>query len=134
MEILLTVTYKFNQDKEGITMKNGFRYHCEIGIVDWFFGSMTKEEIINSYQDELEAVGCSGNTEEFANDINFKEKSIISTIQAEQDEDPFIIRYFVTPAISGLSMEVSAVVKISNNGSTFLFTNNELLLAMYSDL
>ena len=108
-------------------MKHEFRYHKELGIIDWFFGTLTKDELIKAYKEDFEASGLSA----FVKEMDEKELGIISTIQAEENEAPHTIRYFVIPDFSGFIMEVSAVAKISNNGSTYLFTDNEQLMDMY---
>lgn len=80
-------------------MKHEFQFHKELGIIDWFFGTLTKDELINAYQQEgFEASDLSA----FVKEMDEKELGIISTIQAEEDETPYTIRYFVIPDFSVL--------------------------------
>jgi len=110
-----------------------YAFHKELGIIDWFFGTHTLDELIGSYKEECEAYGSHEDIVSFSTKLKEKEKALIETIELEQNEKPHIIRYFVTPNFSGMTMDVSVVAKIDNNGSTYIFTDNPWLFDMYTE-
>lgn len=112
-------------------MNSFFEYHGEFGIIDWFFGTMTKDELLASYR----SIACGREYEKALDDLtsslDAKEQYIIRTINAEQKEKPHTIRYFCIPDFDNLTTTISAVAKISNNGTTYLFTDDKDLYDMY---
>jgi len=103
------------------------------GPVDFWEGCMTAEELllnICSYRGYLaippfDVVGFDSLEEERLNiskKLAFVEHAILESFYS--DEKPHTIRFFAIPDPSNGNTEICCVAKVSNNGITFVFTNN----------
>lgn len=90
-------------------------YYAEVGIVDFFNLTMTKNEILKKL--------ASGDSGFNANEqMEVIEKGIIDLIYKNTGEHPHTIRYFVMPDVDYGDFQVCIIAKIINNGSTFVFS------------
>lgn len=109
-------------------------YYICSGIIDFFCFTLTKEEVKKNYVYEIAFTSPTyEEIIEFEEKLDKLEKDIINTIYKEQKEYPYIIRYFGLPNFDQLKVELCAVAKISNNGSTYIFSEDKSFIERYSD-
>lgn len=109
-------------------------YYIRGGIIDWFSFTLSKEETYKSY-----VYNSRFNVPDFQHLVNFEkelndlEKKIRQTIFKEENEYPITIRYFGVPNFDYLEVELCAIAKVENNGSTYAFSENKEFLELYND-
>jgi hypothetical protein len=115
-------------------MEYELKYMLPTGIIDFFHGSIDKNELAanairNLYPEEESTL------ESELRLIETMEEGIKAAILKNRfgRELPHTIRYFSIPNFDNLEMELCAIAKIDNNGQTFLFTNNNKFLKLYSE-
>lgn len=104
--------------KGGKLMEKDFKYVIDGSPIDYFYTTLSKEDLIQAYRNEY---CCSG---EFVENLNANYDFIVSTVERLGHEKPHTVRYFSIPRYGWCDMELCAVAKIDNNGTTFMFTNN----------
>ncbi|MDU2749508.1 MAG: hypothetical protein E7B96_13715 [Clostridium perfringens] len=92
------------------------RYYAEVGIIDFFDGTMTISEIMSRFSEndlyDSEALrGCENEIKELIYDIS--------------NEYPHTIRFFVIPDLNYGMFRLGCVAKIDNNGSTYVLCGNK---------
>jgi len=102
-----------------------FKYMIEGSPIDFFYGTFSKEELIRSYEAEMLSIYQSNGSNDFKSNLNSKHEFIKTIVEKSSRELPHTIKYFLIPRYSWADMEICALAKISNNGTTFLFTDNE---------
>jgi len=105
-------------------MEKIFKYLIEGSPIDYFYTAFSKEMLIQSYKNETSEDG-SGDSKVFEENLNDNYDFIVSTVERISGEKPHTIRYFSIPRYGWCDMEICALAKIDNNGSTFMFTNNK---------
>ena len=95
-----------------------FNYLVEGGPVDFFYATFTVEELLEDIQKMYN--GQVSYDAELRENYLFIEK----TIEEISGEKPYVIRYFSIPDYDACAMELCAVAKIYNNGTTYTLTNN----------
>lgn len=92
------------------------RYCAEMGIIDFFEGTMTAQEYVQKFDDYsyYKAENIYGCVDE-----------IKSYIEELSGEEPHTIRFFGIPDFSYNMFRIACVAKISNNGSTFILCNDK---------
>lgn len=91
------------------------KYYSEIGIIDYFECTMTSEQMVDNLDEYSEYT---------AEDIYGCEEEIKKSIEEKTGERPHTVRYFGIPDNSYGMFRVACVAKISNNGSTFVFSSD----------
>ena len=91
------------------------RYYAEIGIIDFFDGTMTAEQFVhtldeNSQYNSKTILGCKEEIENF-----IKEKT---------GQKPHTVKFFAVPDNAYGMFSIACVAKIFDNGSTFVLCNN----------
>ena len=102
-------------------MRNGYLYHKAFEPIDDFSGTVSLQELISLYQIRDES---SRNREMICN----RHAYIRSMVLFDSGEQPHTIQYFATPNLYTNCMEFSALAKIENNGTTYVFTDDANLL------
>jgi len=102
------------------------KYMLTGGIIDWFEGSMTKKELT----DIAILKNTNGEAVKFYSSICKIENKIGDVIAniTHGEEKPHTVRYFCVPNFDTCEMDLCAIAKISNNGTTYVFANNSMLL------
>lgn len=75
-----------NRNKEMFGDGGSFDYYGEFGIIDFFFGTMTKDKLLESFQ--VEYSGFEDDMQKIQLLLDEKEQYIIRTIVSEQGEEP----------------------------------------------
>jgi len=107
------------------------RYYAFVGIIDFFELTFDKKELaIRLTNDDIFLADDEGNTFENCysldkmNSIEKIEEQIREIVFKEEKEYPHTIRYFAIPNPNYCDFDIGAVAKVSNNGSTYIFTPN----------
>lgn len=100
-------------------MDKNFKYVIEGSPIDFFYTMQSKNSLIQAYCDEQVE------DSNFIDNLNTNYDFIISTVEKISCEKPTIVRYFSIPRYGYCDMELCAIAKIDNNGTTFMFTNNK---------
>lgn len=109
-------------------------YYIRGGIVDYFNFTLSKEEVYKSYVFNSRFLAPSiGDINNFEKELNKLEEKIKQTIFKEEKECPIIIRYFGVPNFNYSEVELCAIAKVDNNGSTYAFSENKEFLEICSD-
>lgn len=99
-------------------MVKQFKYYFEGTQIDFFSGAMTKEQLIES----LEKDYISSSSESIIEDnYSFVYEKVLEISK----EQPHTIRYFSIPRYGYGDMEICALAKVHNDGSTYMFTNDK---------
>lgn len=104
-----------------------FNYLVEGGPIDLFYATFTIEELMEYVQKMYD--GQVDYDAELRANYFFVEK----TIEKISGEKPYVIRYFSIPNYDDCSMELGAVAKIYNNGTTYTLTNNVKLAEIIAE-
>jgi len=99
-------------------MEKSFKYVIEGSPIDYFYTTLSKEDLIKAYNNGYD---CS---REFEENLNANYGFIVSTVERLGKEKPYTVRYFSIPRYGWCDMEICALAKIDNNGTTYMFTNN----------
>lgn len=105
-------------------IKSSFKYVIEGSQIDYFFSTLSKEQILKSYKNEVARCGGAVNSE-FVDNLERNFAFIQSTVNELSGEMPHMIRYFSIPRYGWCDMNICALAKILNNGTTFMFTNDK---------
>lgn len=92
-----------------------YKYYIDGGILDDFDLYYSLEEICDKYPKRK-------------NEFIIKEGQINRIMQKEVGEKPHTIKFFALPNFNDCSMDIYAVAKIWNNGTTFMFGDNSVIL------
>jgi len=104
-------------------LKNNFKYLIEGSPIDFLFSTFSKKQLIESYREEASKYGIESR-DEFIGALESNHEFITSTVEHFSGEKPHTIRYFSIPRYDYCDMEICALAKIQNNGTTFMFTDN----------
>ncbi|MBO0571161.1 hypothetical protein [Clostridium botulinum] len=111
-------------------IKDNFKYVLEGTQIDFFFSAFSKEQLIESYREESSRYGYGITFEKkLENNYDF----VKSTVKEICGESPHTIRYFSIPRYGWGDMDICALAKIENDGTTFMFTNNREFAEFISD-
>lgn len=129
-EVLELTNYK--TEYGGFYEIDGYYCTCK-GIIDHFLGFDKDQAIRNIVDNYYEFSGESGEEQiENAKNYTYRFNEIISkTLNYIEHEEPHTIKYFPFPNYNECSMEWCAVAKISNNGSTYIFSKNKSLIKLF---
>jgi hypothetical protein len=106
--------------------KLGFLYYAELGQMDFWELSLSKEKLKNKARKKFFVPGADrAVTEE---EIEICHNEITNLITKESDEPPIMIGYFAIPEFTYGAFKIGCVAKIDNNGSTFVFADDKDLL------
>jgi len=112
-------------------------YYASNGPIDYFYFTLTKEEACkNEILNTVYTCGSSPNHEEvraLEEQYDALEDKINETIFRLEKERPHTIRYFGLPNFDQCRFELCAVAKISNNGTTYLFSTDKSFTERYSN-
>ena len=100
-------------------IKEKFNYLVEGSPIDFFHATFKIEELKENIQKTYD--GQVNSDAKLRANYLFIEK----TIEELSGEKPYEIRYFSIPNYDYCSMELCAVAKIYNNGTTYTLTNND---------
>lgn len=106
---------RIEMDKYEKIKKLGLQYYSEIGIIDFFDGTMTARQFANTLGEYAQYK---------AEDILGCEEEIKSFVEERTGEKPHTVKFFGIPDNSYGMFRIACVAKISNNGSTFVFSSN----------
>jgi len=118
-------------EKKNFKLKDkfGIKYYAELGIIDLFGLSLSKDELKErvefDYNDTYGSNAHSFYNSIDANDIDDIIKEIKEIIRLQSGEEPIVIRFFAIPNFTYLGFDLCPIAKISNNGSTFVFSGDK---------
>ena len=112
-------------------MNNSFKYVIEGGPIDWFYSTLSKPQLIEANRTENAEFATDGG--EFQKSVEKNYRFIEDTVLRLSGEKPHTIKYFSIPNYDTCNMEICALAKISNNGTTYTFTNNRQFTDFFSD-
>lgn len=104
-------------------IEKSFKYVIEGTPIDYFYTTFSKEKLIQSYKDETSTYGMGGSNE-FEKNLEDNYDFVVATVERLSGEKPHTVRYFSIHRYGWCDMEICALAKIDNNGTTYLFTNN----------
>lgn len=105
-------------------IKTSFKYLIEGTPIDFFFSTFSKQQLLESFKKESSRLGV-GESLKFEKDIEENAAYIEAIVKKIANETPHTIEYFSIPRYAWCDMEICALAKIQNNGTTFMFTNNK---------
>lgn len=112
-------------ENRSVMMKLGLNYYAEMGIIDFFGLTLSRDEIVARMENEEFEKYSTGYNKVTAEDIDTAILKITEIVKMETNEELHTIRFFGTPSFADLSFDLGCVAKISNNGSTFLFAKDK---------
>lgn len=111
--------------------KLGINCYAEIGIIDLFGLSLSKEELKERIEfDSKDTYGSHFHSfcnQTSCSDIDNAFEEIKQIIKRRTGEEPGVIRFFAIPDFDYTYFRLYAIAKISNNGATFVFSNDSRL-------
>ncbi len=108
--------------------KLGLKYYAEVGIIDSFELAMSPDELKRKIDPKNDFIlGCEFNM----NDVDDCVEKIKAIIYNETREEPHTIKFFSIPNFDYGNFDIGCVAKISNNGSTYIFVNDEKYIKNY---
>lgn len=109
--------------------KFGIRYYSELGIIDLFGLSLSKEELKEriefDFHDTYGSARHSFYEEINTSDIDDMIDEIKNIIKADSGENPIIVSFFAVPDFGELGFNLCPIAKILNNGSTYVFSKDK---------
>jgi hypothetical protein len=108
-----------------------FKYAVEGSPIDWFYSTLSKPQLIEANRTESAEFATTDN--EFQKTVEKNYRFIEDTVLRLSGEKPHTIKYFSIPDYETCDMEICALAKISNNGTTYTFTNNKQFADFLSD-
>lgn len=108
-----------------------FKYVYCNSPIDYFHGTMSKDELIEN-ADFSFVNGEDVRRLEFAKEVEEMCGYIRGWIDKDAGELPHTIQFFSIPNFDNAEMDICAMAKISNNGTTYMFTNNEKFYTLYA--
>ena len=115
-------------EKRKAMEKLGFVYFAELGQMDFWELSMTKEELVRKAEGDLFVSGEQKSVTQ--EEIEICHNEIINVITKETGEQPVRIGYFAVPEFTYNDFKIGCVAKIDSNGSTFVFVDDKKLLEL----
>ncbi|PPK45262.1 hypothetical protein [Clostridium algidicarnis] len=120
-------------------MLRDLRYYACVGIIDFFELTMDRTEVAikltdnskHSFDNEVNVIGSSYSVDIMSR-LEKVEERVREIIFENEKEYPNTIRYFPIPNLDYCDFDVCVVAKISNNGSTYIFSPNERYLQYMS--
>lgn len=103
-------------------MLNKFKYMLEGAILDYFPLTIDSNSLKGLLTRDF--LGYSYNTTQANELVDGLVNQINSEIYKKSKEEPLKIRFFSIPDFDYMTMQVCAVAKIDNDGTTFVFSNN----------
>jgi hypothetical protein len=91
--------------------------------IDFFYACLSKDSLISNYRDEAKHLG--GSISEFESKVDKAIEFVKSTVEKMSDELPHTIKFITIPRYGFCDTEICMLAKISNNGTTYLFTDNK---------
>ena len=109
--------------------KFGLKYFAELGIIDLFGLSLSRDEleerIIFDHKDTYGSHAQSFYNNVDVEDIDSAVNEIKEIIKLKYGEEPIVIRFFAIPDFEYLGFNLCPIAKISTNGSTFVFAKDK---------
>jgi hypothetical protein len=119
--------FEFSRPIWRIKMK--FDYALMFEIIDFFSGTLTADELQIQKIKETDSTDLNS----IKKMIDESKSQIDSYVYSQEKEVPFLIRYFGIPQIGEYETNICAVAKVTNNGTTYLFSNNYDFLKLYEN-
>lgn len=117
-------------NKRKVMEKFGFTYFAELGQMDYWGMTLTKDELQEKIVGDIYFPGM---TEKITKeDVEICHNSIIEIIAKETGEEPVKIGYFAFPEFTYNTFKIGCVAKIENNGSSFVFLDDSDLINVFS--
>ena len=118
--------------------KFGIKYYAELGIIDLFGLSLSENELKErarfDSQDSYGSHWRSFYENINASDIDAMVSEIKNIIKNETNEEPCVVRFFAVPDFGYLGFNLCPIAKITNNGSTFVFSQSKGLLEYLNEV
>ena len=116
-----------------------FEYMIEGSPIDFFTGLQDENQVkfdhpMMGYEDgEGNVAYCTNDIIRFKIELKERREFAVKATEARSGEKPHTFGFFVIPDFESYEMEICAVTKIANNGTTYVFTNNGSFAKMVSD-
>jgi len=146
INLVMATVEKRLEKKEGMILhmrnirgleKMGIKYYSELGIIDFFGLALSDKELKERIRfDESDLYGTHSNTgytslEE--SDIDRAVLEISQVVEEHWGEKPHTVKFFGIPDFEYLKFSLCAIAKISDNGSTIVFANNERIITVLDE-
>lgn len=118
--------------------KFGIRYYAELGIIDLFGLSLSESELKERVKfDDQDS--CGSQWHSFYENMNISDidamvNEVKNIIKKETGEVPCVVRFFAVPDFEYLGFILYPIAKITNNGSTFVFSKNKSLFEYLNEV
>lgn len=108
--------------------KFGIQYYAELGIIDFFGLSLSKDDLKARVNFDFED-SYGSNQHSFYQRIDIADvddmvEEIKQIIKENTGEEPVVVRFFAIPDFEYLGFNLCPIAKITNNGSTFVFSKD----------
>lgn len=110
-------------------------YYIDGGIIDDFYLTFSQEELIKNYCYDMSFKGGIDRerTVEFCEKLKVIETLVKKTVLKEEKEPPILLKYYGIPNFNSLDFTLCIVAKVENNGSTYIFSEDENFIKSLND-